>query len=132
MKINSIKVEASDDVLLLGITINKKITFIQHIENLCRKEQYKLHALRRIKKSLTIEKANILGNAFIDSQFNYTPLLWMFCKETLCSKIWKINHKTLNVIYQSSDTYENLLLQSNTVSLHQRHLRFLITEYIKA
>ena len=132
MKINSIKVEASDDVLLLGITIDKKLTFKQHIENLCRKEQYKLHALRRIKKSLTIEKANILGNAFIDSQFNYTPLLWMFCKETLCSKIWKINHKTLNVIYQSSDTYENLLLQSNTVSLHQRHLRFLITEYIKA
>ena len=127
MKINSIKVEASDDVLLLGITIDKKLTFKQHIENLCRKEQYKLHALRRIKKSLTIEKANVLGNAFIDR-----PLLWMFCKETLCSKIWKINHKTLNVIYQSSDTYENLLLQSNTVSLHQRHLRFLITEYIKA
>ena len=37
LKINSIKVEASDDVLLLGITIDKKLTFKQHIENLCRK-----------------------------------------------------------------------------------------------
>ena len=37
LKINSIKVEASDDVLLLGITIEKKLTFKQHIENLCRK-----------------------------------------------------------------------------------------------
>ena len=40
LKINSIKVEASEDVLLLAITIDKKITFKQHIENLCRKAQY--------------------------------------------------------------------------------------------
>ena len=85
LKINSIKVEASDNILLLGITIDKKLTFKQHTENLCRKVQYKLHALRRIKKFLTIEKAKILGNAFIDSQFNYAPLLWMFCRKTLYS-----------------------------------------------
>ena len=50
LKINSIKVEASDNGLLLGITIDKKITFKQHIENICRKAQYKLRALRRIKR----------------------------------------------------------------------------------
>ena len=100
LKINLIKVEASDDVLLLGITIDKKLSFKQHIENLCRKAQYKLHALRRIRKFLAIEKAKILGNAFIDSQFNYAPLLWMFCRKTLYSKIEKIHHKTLKVIYE--------------------------------
>ena len=99
LKINSTKVEAGDDVLLLGITIDKKLTFKQHVENLCRKAQYKLHALRRIRKFLTIGKAKMLGNAFIDSQFKYAPLLWMFCRKTFYSKIEKIHHKTLNVIY---------------------------------
>ena len=66
LKINSIKVEASDDVLLLGITIEKKLTFKQHVANLCRKAQYKLHALRRIRIFLTIENAKMLGNAFIE------------------------------------------------------------------
>ena len=116
---------------MLGITIDKKLTFKQHIENLCRKAQYKLHASRRIRKFLTIEKAKILGNAFIVSQFNYAPLLWMFCRKTLYSKIGKIHHKTLKVIYESNDTYDNLLLQSNTVSVHQRHLRFSVTEIYK-
>ena len=74
----------------------------------------------------------MLGNAFIDSQFNYAPLLWMFCRKTLYSKIEKIHHRTLKVIYQSNDTYENLLLQSNTVSVHQRHLRFLMIEIYKS
>ena len=131
LKINLIKVEASDDILLLGITIDKKFTFKRHIKNLCWKAQYKLHALRHIRKFLTIEKAKILGNAFIDSQFNYAPLLWMFCRKTLYSKIEKIHHKTLKVIYESYDTYGNLLLQSNTVSIRQRHLRFLMTEINK-
>ena len=113
---------------MLGITIDKKLTFKQHVENLCRKAQYKLHVLRRIRKFLTIKKAKMLGNAFIDSQFNYAPLLWMFCRKTLYSKIEKIHHKTLKVIYESNDAYDKLLLKSNTVSLHQRHLISLMTE----
>ena len=55
LKINAIKVEASDNVLLLGITIDNKMTFKQHIENLCRKAQYRLYALGRIIKFLKIE-----------------------------------------------------------------------------
>ena len=57
LKINSIKVEASDDILFLGITIDKKLTFKLHTENLCWKAQNKLHTLRRIRKFLTIKKA---------------------------------------------------------------------------
>ena len=55
-----------------------------------------------------------------------------FCRKTVYSKIEKIHLKTLNVIYESNDTYGNLLLQSNMVSAHQRYLRFLVTEYMKA
>ena len=56
--------------LLLGIAIYKKLTLKEHIENLCRKTQYKLHALRRMRKFLTIKKAKILGNAFIHRATN--------------------------------------------------------------
>ena len=60
---------------MLGIRIDKKLTFKQHVENLCRKAQYKLHALRLIRKFLSTEKVKMFGNAFIDSPFNYAPLL---------------------------------------------------------
>ena len=88
--------------------------------------------LRRIRKFLTVDKAKVLGNAFIDSQFNYVPLLWMFCRKTLYSKIERIHHKTLKVIYQSDDEYYDLLLKTKTISIHQRHLRFLMTEIYKS
>ena len=36
----------------------------------------------------------------------------MVCRKKFYSKIEKINHKTLNVIYGIDDSYNNLLLRS--------------------
>ena len=132
LKINLTCVRSSADINLLGTMFDKNLTFKKHIDNLVRKVQYKLHALRRIRKYLTIEKAKILGKAFIDSRFNYVPLIWMFCRKTLYSKIEKFNHGTLKVVYGVDDSYNNLLLSSNPVSVHQRHLRFLVTDISKS
>ena len=49
LKIGSITVKESDEVELLGITIDKVINFEEHIKNLCRTAQYKLHVLRQIR-----------------------------------------------------------------------------------
>ena len=43
------KIEKSLEQVLLGITIDDKLSFKTHIENICRKSKYKLHALQRIK-----------------------------------------------------------------------------------
>ena len=79
--INSTKTEESKKVVLLGITIDNLLTFNEHIDNLCRTANYKLHALQKIRKYLSLEKAKLLCNAFINSHFNYAPLLRMFCKK---------------------------------------------------
>ena len=89
LNINSTCVQSRDDVTVLGVMIDKNLTFQKHTDNLVCKVQYELHALRRIRKCLAIEKAKILANAFIDSQFNYAPLIWMICRKTLYSKIEK-------------------------------------------
>ena len=44
-------------------------------------KNYKLHALRRIRKYLLLEKAKLLCNTFINSQFNYALLTWVFCSK---------------------------------------------------
>ena len=57
----------------------------------------------------------------------------MFWRKALYHKIEKkSHHRTLKIIYQSAESYENLLLKSSSVSVHQRHLRFLVTEIYKS
>ena len=114
------------------MNIANKLTFKSHIDNLCRTAHFKLHALRRIRKYLSLEKAKVLGNSFIESQFNYGSLVWMFCRKNSYIKIQKLHLKTLRVIYQSNESYERLLEISNKLSIHQRHLRFLLVEIYKS
>ena len=98
LNVNGKIIPWSNEVKLLGITIDNQLKFKKHIEELCKKSSYKLHALRRIRGYLTVEKARILAYAFIDSQFNYALLIWMFAGKTLINKIYKIQHRTLQPI----------------------------------
>ena len=84
---------------MLGITIDNKLKLKKHIEDLCKKASYKLHALRRIRGYLTVEKARTLANEFVYSQFNYAPFIWMFAGKILINKICKIHHRKLQVVY---------------------------------
>ena len=59
------------------------------------------------KLYLSLEKAKLLCNAFINSQFNNAPLVWMFCRKKQYLKIQKIHHKALKVVYTVTKTMMN-------------------------
>ena len=94
------------EVELLGIVIDNQLKYKKHIENLCKKASFTLHALCRIRFNATflkVEKARILANAFIISQFNsYAPLSWMFASKSAINKILKIHYRTLDVLHSES------------------------------
>ena len=62
--------------MVLGLRIDNCLTFKDHIDILCRNVSYKLHALRKIRKYLTPDKAKVLYNAFI---VNLAMLLLFGC-----------------------------------------------------
>ena len=133
LNINGKEINNSREIKLLGIVIDNQLKFKKHIENLCKKASFKLHALRRIRKFLTVEKARILANAFINSQFNYTPLTWMFASKTAINKILRIHNRTLQVVcgeYHKSN--KELLQINNDISIHQKHLCILILVVYKS
>ena len=69
LNITNIKIRESQKMELLGFTIDNQLTFKDHIKTLSCRARYKLHALRRIKKHLTFEKAKLPCNAFIKTSF---------------------------------------------------------------
>ena len=68
------------------------------------------------------------------SQFNYTFVIWMFCRFGWfgLSKTEKIQYKALKIIYNSRESYEELLKRRKEVSIHQKYLRALATEIYKS
>ena len=132
LNINNIETRESSTVTLVGLTIDNRLTFKDHINILCCRTNLKPHKLRRIMKYLTTMKAKLLYNAFINSQFNYASIIWMFCHKQDYLKITKIQYKALKIVYNSNESYEELLLCKNEVSIHQKQLRILATEVFKS
>ena len=58
---------------------------------LCKKVNLKLHALARMSKFMNTEKLRMIMKAFIESQFGYCPLVWMFHSRTLNNKINRLH-----------------------------------------
>ena len=76
--INNIKITESSSVVLLDLTIDNRLPFKDHVNILCPRASFKLHTLRKIRKYLTTDKAKLLYNTFINSQFNYASVIWVF------------------------------------------------------
>ena len=83
----------------LGVLIDHKLTFENHLLNIIQKVNKKLHALARISKYMPQKKLRITMKAFVSSQFAYCPLIWMFHSRQINYKINKLHQRALRIVY---------------------------------
>jgi len=79
IRVGDVLIWESPCELLLGLTIDKDLNFTKHLERICKKASGKVSALARLVNILPFQKKRILMKTFIESQFNYCPLIWMYC-----------------------------------------------------
>ena len=85
----------SQNEKLLGITVDKKLSFQAHIDNVCKKAGQRLHALARVSKYMNEQQLRITMTSFVTSQFSYCPLVWMCHDRKSNNKINKIHERGL-------------------------------------
>ena len=73
-KIEEFDVKNNREEKLLGVKIDTKLSFENHVSFLCKKASQKLHALARVINFVDVAKRKSLIKAFITSEFNYYPL----------------------------------------------------------
>ena len=119
-------------VKLLGIIIDNKLNFNEHISNICKKVSLKLHVLARVSHLMDHEKLRLLMKAFIESQFSYCSLIWMFHSRKLNNRINKLHERALRLVYKDlSSSFEELLDRDKSFSMHDRNLQKLAIEMYK-
>ena len=124
--------ENEESVKLLGVEIDQNLDFNKHITSLLKEGNQKLHALMRISKYLTKDKLRLIMKTFIESQFNYCPLVWMCHSRDLNRKINKLHERALRIVYKNSNlTFNQLLEKDESFTIHERNLQKLATEMFK-
>ena len=63
---------------LLGVKVDTKLNFNEHLNDIISKASGKVNALSRLMPSMSLSKKQKLVNSFFNSQFSYCPLIWMY------------------------------------------------------
>ena len=122
----------ADSVKLLGITIDSKLNFKQHVQSICKKTSNKVRAFSRIAPNLDYEKSTILYNSFILTNINYCPLIGMFCVKTSNDDINRLHKHALRVLLNDYEsTFEELIRKRGEHTIHTRNLQGLMLEVYK-
>ena len=121
-----------DCVRLLGLYIDRYLTFNHHVSEICKKAGRQLNGLARLSKVLSEESKYKIFYAFIISNFMYCPVVWHMCSKTDTKKMEKVQERSLRFVFGDFESdYLALLDRCERSSLYIDRLRFLVTEIYK-
>ena len=111
MSIQGSEIESREKLNLLGVTIDSKLNFNHHINNVCKKASQRIGFLMRLKNLIPTEAKLQLYKAAILPHLTYCHLTWHFCKASDSRKLectkernpgqfWRINFLAMTNYWQ--------------------------------
>ena len=82
----NVQITSSLSEKLLGITFDGELKVEDHISKICNIVNKKINAFHRIANHMSLDKRKMFLKAFIETQFIYGPLIWMFHSRALHNK----------------------------------------------
>ena len=132
VNINGLLIPSSKQVKLLGVNIDNSLKFDTHIKELCRKVNQKVHAFGRLRPFLGEQKAKLLFNSMIMSNFSYCPLIWLFCSKGANNEINRTHKRARRALYGNYEsTFGEPLDKDKSLTIHKKNLQRLMVEIYK-
>ena len=108
----------------LGLIIDDRLSWSNHISELCRKISSAIGALRRIRPLISQSTAVQIYHALIQPHFDYCAPVWDGLSSYLCEKLQKLQNRAARVILQANcEVNSSLLLETlkwDQLSLRRR------------
>ena len=81
---------------------------------------------------LSFNKRRTLFKAFVESQFKYCPIVWMFDSRRTNNKINRLHEAALGFVYDDDvSTFDQLLVMDKSFYIHHQNIQRLLAEICK-
>ena len=130
--VDAAKIEKCDDIDLLGINLDSRLSFKKHTSHICEKVNNQIRVIGRFRKLLSGSIKVRLYKAFLQPIFQYCSIVWHFCGARNSDKLELVNKQALRLVLgDTSSSYSVLLRKLNMVSLKDKRIQNMLTMVYK-
>ena len=131
-KLHSYGIWRGNTLKMLGVTLDDKLNFNEHVRNMCQTASCQINALKRISNFLNEQCRMHVYQYFISANFNYCPIVWLLCGNTNLKKLETLQERAIATVYcDKSFAYEDMLKQSGQLCIPLNLIRLLAIEMFK-
>ena len=133
IEIDKMVIKTLVNIKLLGVIIDSKLKFDEHVKLLCLKANRNISVFSTVAKVFEKPNPKLLDNSFVIFNFRYSPLIWMFCGKTANVEINRAHKRPFCIVLGDYDTsFDELLVENEEKTNHFRNLQMLMVEIYKS
>jgi len=133
LKINDDIIHTQKEVMLVGVTLDNKLSLAPHISTICKRAANQLNSIKRLNKHFDAETKKHFVRTYVLSHFNYCPLVWHFCGNGSIHKMEKIQERALRFVFNDyTSEYKDMLQRNGESTLYLKRVRIMAQEVYKA
>ena len=118
------EVKSTKCLKLLGVYIDNRLQFDEHIANICKRSSQRVGVLMRLRNMIPTDTKLKLFKAAILPYLTYSHLVWHFCRASDTRKLERIQERALRAVYcDKGSSYDKLLDMANLSTLQNRRLQ---------
>ena len=122
--VNGKDIMESDNLELLGVTIDCGLNFNLHISNVCKKASQRIGVIMRLRNLIPTEAKLHLFKAAILPHLTYCHLVWHFCRASDTRRLERVQERGLRAVFKDKQSsYQQLLVKARLPSLYNRRLQ---------
>ena len=125
MSVKNSDLSPTNEIKVLGVTLDDRLNFKSHVDDICNRASRQINSFKRFSKYLKIDKRLSVYKSFIQSNFSYCPVAWLFYGRKNSNKLEKLQERAFRIVFGDfSSIYEFLCERANTLPLSFYRLRF--------
>lgn len=116
------KLKLQDSIKILGIQIDRKLTWNQQVQGINKKAKFAVRNLQRINSLIPVKSRLLLYNSLVASHFNYADIVWGGCNVKNRNKLQRTQNIAVKSILGMSrkESSEEALKKSKLLSLENK------------
>ena len=124
VKIDNHAIQNTEQIQLLGITLDNKLSFTHHLATVSRSTSRQIGVLMRLRKLIPTEAKLHIYKSAVLPYFQHCSLVWHFRRASERRKLEKINERGLRAVFCDwRSTYGELLERAKLKTLYNMRLQ---------